>query len=73
MYYFNLSHVNSQWKPTLNAFLIIYIAKVLNPIQDEGERGAKRPPISFSPVTSTNIGNRLENFFFSLNLFAALV
>ena len=29
------------------------LEKQLNPIQD-GEVGAKRPPTSFSPVTSTN-------------------
>ena len=51
MYYFNLFHVNSQWKPTLNAFLIIYIAKVLNPIQDEGDGGGgvKKAPYQFFP------------------------
>ena len=43
------------------------------PIQDRG--GAKRPPpISFSPVTSTNVGFGPQNFMtFSFNLFATPV
>ena len=44
-----------------------------NPIQDEGG-GAKRPPTSFSPVTSTNVGLSTQNFLtFSFNPFATLV
>ena len=39
-----------------------------------GGRGAKRPPTSFSPVTSTNVGFRPQNFqTFSLNPFATLL
>ena len=41
-----------------------------------GEEGgvAKRPPTSFSPVTSTNVEIRPQNFLtFSFNLFATLV
>ena len=45
-----------------------------NPIQDGGE-GAKRPiPTSFSPVTSTNVGIRHQNFLtFTFNTFATVV
>ena len=44
----------------------------INPIQDGGE--AKRPPASFSPVTSTNVGFSPQNFLtFSFNSFATLV
>ena len=39
----------------------------------EGE-GAKRPPTSFSPITSTNIGTNSQNFLtFSFDPFATLV
>ena len=42
-----------------------------NSIQDEG---GKKPPISFSPVTSTSVGINLQNFLtFSFNPFATLV
>ena len=45
----------------------------LNPIQD-GDKGEKGPPTSFSPVTFTNIGFGPKNFLtFSFNLFATLV
>ena len=45
----------------------------LNPIQDEGG-GAKRPPTSFSPVTSTNVGFSPKNFLTcSFNPFATLL
>ena len=41
--------------------------KCFNPIQDGG--GAKTLPTSFSPVTSTNVGTRPQNFLpFSLTL-----
>ena len=44
-----------------------------NPIQD-GEGGAKRPPTSFFPVTSTNVGMGPYNFLtFSFNPFGTLV
>ena len=43
---------------------------ILNPIQD----GGGRPPTSFSPVTSTNVGIRPQNFLtFNFNPFATLV
>ena len=43
-----------------------------NPIQDGG--GAKRPPASFSPVTSTNVEFGPQNVLtFSFNPFATLV
>ena len=43
----------------------------LNPIQDWG---SKRPPTSFSPATSTNVGISLRNFLtFNFNPFATLV
>ena len=47
----------------------------LNPIQDRGGRGeAKRPPTSYSPVTSTNVVISFQNFLtFSFNPFATLV
>ena len=36
--------------------------------------GTKRPPTSFSPVTSTNVGVSPQNFLtFSFNTFASLV
>ena len=42
-----------------------------NPIQDGGAKG---PPTSFSPVTSTNVGFGPQNFLtFSFNPFATLV
>ena len=45
----------------------------VNPIQDGG-LGAKRPPTSFSPVTSTNVEFGPQNFLtFSFNPFATLV
>ena len=49
-----------------------------NPIQDEGGGGVgggqKVPPTSFSPVTSTNVGVRPQNFItFSFNPFATLM
>ena len=44
----------------------------LNPVQDG--RGQKSPPTSFSPVTSTNVGIRSQNFLtFSFNLFDGLL
>ena len=44
-----------------------------NPIQDGGG-GQKVPPTSFSPVTSTNVGVRPQNFItFSFNPFATLM
>ena len=44
-----------------------------SPIEDEGG-GAKRPPTSFSPVASTNVGLSPQNFLtFSFNPFAMLV
>ena len=52
---------------------------VFNPIQDRGGGGrgvqkAPTPPTSFSPVTSTNVGIRLQNFLtFSFNPFDRLV
>ena len=46
---------------------------LFNPIQDRGWR-AKRPPTSFCPVTSTNVGIRPQHFLtFSFNPFATLV
>ena len=43
---------------------------ILNPIQDGGEG----PPTSFSPVTSTNVGIRPQNFLtFIFNPFDQLV
>ena len=45
--------------------------KHFNTIQDGG---AKRPPTSFFPVTSTNVGICPQNFLaFSFNSFASLV
>ena len=48
-----------------------------NPIQDGGGGvggGQKVPPTSFSPVTSTNVGVRPQNFItFSFNPFATLM
>ena len=35
---------------------------LLNPIQDGRGGGAKTPPTSFSPVTSTNVGIDRQNF-----------
>ena len=35
-----------------------------NPFHDEGVGEAKRPPASFSPVTSTNVGIGPQNFPF---------
>ena len=52
--------------------LIFIFVGSFNPIQDgEGGGGwAKRPPTSFSPVTSTNVGISPENFLsFSFNPF----
>ena len=50
-----------------------YHFKWFNHIQDE-EGGAKRPPTSFSPATSTNVGTRPQNFLtFSFNPFDWLV
>ena len=44
----------------------------INPIQDRG--GGKKPPTSFSPVTSTNVGSGPQNFLtFGFNPFATLV
>ena len=46
--------------------------KPINPIQVGG--GKKMPPISFLPVTSTNVGIIPKNFLtFSFNLFSTLV
>ena len=55
---------------TLNKCIVSF-----NPIQDgESAEGAKRPPTSFSPVTSTNVGISPQNFLtFSFNPFATLV
>ena len=49
--------------------------KYFNPIQDERDGGgAKGPPTSFSPVTSTNVGTRPQNFLtFSFDPFDKLV
>ena len=45
---------------------------LFNPIQDGG--GQKDPPTSFSPVTSTNVRIKPQNFLtFSFNPFATLV
>ena len=39
-----------------------------------GAGGAKRPPTSFSPVTSTNVGISPQNFMtFTFNLYDRLV
>ena len=48
---------------------------MFNPIQDGGGGGGQKgPPTSFSPVTSTNIGIRPQNFLtFSFNPFDRLV
>ena len=44
-----------------------------NPIQDWGG-GLKRPPTSFTPITSTNVGIKLKNLrTFSFNPFDRLV
>ena len=48
----------------------------VNPIQDGagGEEGQKPPPSSFTPVTSTNVGIRPQNFLtFSFNPFDTLL
>ena len=46
----------------------------LNPIQDGRRGGAKRPPTSFSSVTSTNVGFGPQNFVnFSFNPFPTLM
>ena len=49
----------------------------IKPIQDEeggGGGGQKGPPSSFSPITSTNVGIRPQNFLtFSFNPFVTLV
>ena len=49
--------------------------KCFNPIQDGwGGGGAKTLPTSFSPVTSTNVGIRPQNFLpFSFDPFDILV
>ena len=53
--------------------LIFIFVGSFNPIQDWGG-GAKRPPTSFSPVTSTNVGISPENFLsFSFNPFVTLL
>ena len=45
----------------------------INPFQDGG-RGKKATPTSYSPVISTNVGFGFQNFLtFSFNLFATLV
>ena len=45
----------------------------VNPIQNGGGPKSPLPPTSFSPVTSTNVGVRPQNFLtFSFNPFAAL-
>ena len=45
----------------------------INPIQDGG-RGQKEPPTSFSPVTCTNVGLSPQNVLtFSFNPFATMV
>ena len=48
---------------------------LLKPIQDEGEKVAKRSlPISFSSLTFTNVTNSPKNFLtFSCNLFSTFV
>ena len=55
---------------------LVYNEKYLDPIQD-GQGGGKQatpPPTSFSPVTSTNLGMRHQNFLtFSFNTFSTLV
>ena len=38
-----------------------------NPIQDGGRGGLKRPPTSFTPITSTNVGIKLSILDFSAN------
>ena len=44
------------------------------PFQDGRRTGPKRPPISFSPVASINVGISPQNFLaFSFNPFATLV
>ena len=50
-------------------------SSMFNPIQDgRGGGGAKRPPTSFSPVTSTNIGISPQNILsFSFDPFDTLV
>ena len=50
-------------------------SSMFNPIQDGREGGgAKRPPTSFSPVTSTNIGISPQNILsFSFDPFDTLV
>ena len=40
---------------TMNCFLSVEVCLFLNPIQD-GEGGKKAPSVSFSHVTSTNVG-----------------
>ena len=71
------NHITDKVKVVL--YLLNYASKKelkhaagVNPIQDGV--GAKRPPTSFSPVTSTNLGLSLQNFLtFSFNPFATLV
>ena len=47
--------------------------RFLNPTQDGGG-GAKRPPTSFPPVASTDVGISPQNFLtFSFNSFDRLV
>ena len=46
----------------------------LDPIKPIQDGGAKRPPTSFSPVTSTNVEISPQNLLtFSFNPFATLV
>ena len=63
-----VSHMNHEIHP----FFLASMRKFINPIQDGG---TKRPlPISFSPVTSTNVEFGPQNFLtFSFNSFAILV
>ena len=69
------NHITHKVKVVL--YLLNYAPKKehaagVNPIQDGV--GAKRPPSSFSPVTSTNVGLSPQNFLtFSFNPFATLV
>ena len=70
--------VQGQWhikeRSWFTCLLIILSDLSVNPFQDGGGGGAKRPSNSFSPLTSTNIGISPQNFLtFSFNPLAILV
>ena len=58
----------------LSSVAILSFSVTLNPIENGVGGGAKRPPTSFSPVTSTNVKISPQIFLtFSFNHFATLM